>query len=161
MKKVTLFILSLFFLLILSACSGQSQQTAEQPATEETTMYVTVPETTELQFIEVTAFKGSFEMQDSYGNTYITADDIKSAKAEATGNSESMYYVISVEFNEEGKQKLADATAKLLGEELKIIVDGETICSPIINSPITDGKAQIEGDFTLEEINDILLKMQG
>lgn len=100
-------------------------------------------------------------MQDSYGNTYITADDIKSAKAEATGNSESMYYVISVEFNEEGKQKLADATAKLLGEELKIIVDGETICSPIINSPITDGKAQIEGDFTLEEINDILLKMQG
>lgn len=124
-------------------------------------MYVTVPETTEQQFIEVTTFKGSFEMQDSYGNTYITADDIKSAKAEAMGDSDSMHYLILVEFNEEGTQKFADVTANLQGEELSIIVDGETICFPIINSPITDGKAQIDGDFTLEEINDILLKMQG
>lgn len=161
MKKVSLFIISLFFLLILSSCSGQSQQIAEQPATEETTIYITVPETTEPQFIEVTTFKGNFEMQDFYGNTYITADDIKSAKAEAMGDTGSMYYLILLEFNEEGTQKFADATAKLLGEELKIVVDGETICSPIINSSITDGKAQIDGDFTLEEINDILLKMQG
>lgn len=147
--------------MILSACSDQSKQIAEQPATEQTIVYVTVPETTEQQFIEVTTFKGSFEMQDSYGNTYITADDIKSAKAEAMGDSDSMYYLILVEFNEEGTQKFADVTANLQREELSIIVDGETICSPIINSSITDGKAQIDGDFTLEEINDILLKMQG
>lgn len=55
-------------------------------------------------------------MQDSYGNTYITADDIKSAKAEAMGDSDSMYYLILVEFNEEGTQKFADVTADLQGK---------------------------------------------
>lgn len=148
---------------MLTACSDTSQQNAEHPATEETTVDVTVAEiTTEPQIVEVTTFNGSFEMQDSYGNTYLTAADIQSAKALVVDDSfDRDYYVISLEFNEEGTQKFADATERLIGEELRIVVEGETICSPIINSQITDGKAQIDGDFTLEEVNDILLKMQG
>lgn len=160
MKKILFFILSAIVLFVFSSCSGQDQQAVGQSAIEETTA-VTVPETTEPQLMEVTTFNGSFEMQDVYGNTYITADDIKSAKANIMGEPGSMYYIISIEFNEEGTQKFADATEKLVGEEINIIVDGETLCSPIVNSQITDGKTQIEGDFTLEEINEILLKMQG
>lgn len=161
MKKSLIFILSVISLFLFSACAGQPQQNAQSSAMVKTTQdnVVTVETTTEPQLLEVTSFNGSFEMQDSDGNTYITADDIKSAKAKTFEGYNQ--YLILIEFNEEGTQKFADATGKLIGEELKMIVDGETICSPIINSQITDGKTQIEGDFTLEQVNDILLKMQG
>ncbi len=55
--------------------------------------------------------------------------------------------------NEEGISKFADATTKALqnGESIGIYYDGAIISAPGVNSAITDGQAQITGNFTFEE----------
>lgn len=156
MKKITIFVLITVAVSAFSACSGKS---TEASANGETTISITEPETTMPQLMEVTDIKGNIEIRDSYGNVYITSDDFKSAKAKYY--DDSIGYVILFELNEEGTQKFADATAAMLGETLDLVVDGEVIFSPVVNSQIVDGKFQVEGDLTRKEINDILLKLQG
>lgn len=156
MKKFTIFALTIVAVFSFSACSGKS---SEAPANEETTISVTEPETTESQIMEVTDIKGNIEIRDANGNACITADDFKSAKAEYFEDSTDC--AILFELNEEGAQKFADATAAMIGETMDLVVDGEVIFSPVVNSQIVGGKFQVEGDFTREEVNDILLKLQG
>ncbi len=162
MKKYLILFITVMLLLMCAACSGCAQQNNKQSSAEETTEVNATAVTTEPQLLEVTEFNSSFQICDSEGNVYITSDDIKLAKGEKLGYEEgSVYYVISIELTEDGTQKFADATASLVGESLEIIVDGETISSPVVNDTITDGRMQIMGDLTLEQVNDILLKMQG
>lgn len=156
MKKITVFVLITIVVFTFSACSGKS---TEASANGETTISVTEPETTMPQLMEVTDIKGNIEIRDSYDNVYITSDDFKSAKAKYY--DDSIGYVLLFELNEEGSQKFADATAAMLGETMNLVVDGEAIFSPVVNSQIVDGKFQVEGDLTYEEINDILQKLQG
>lgn len=58
--------------------------------------------------------------------------------------------VVSLEFDSEGTKLFADATEKYLNQPLAIVLDGEAISAPTINSVISDGKAMIEGNFTSE-----------
>lgn len=63
-------------------------------------------------------------------------------------------------FTDAGAEKFAKVTGEHIDEVLNIVIDGEIISSPIINAPITDGKAMLEGNFTKEEISKILDKIQ-
>ncbi len=59
--------------------------------------------------------------------------------------------MVSVKFNEEGTKLFADITTKHSGEQLGIFLDGELLSAPVINEPITGGKAVISGKFTVDE----------
>ena len=87
--------------------------------------------------------------RDSDGNVLLTNQDLIKATVQfnANGNTGSQY-VIGLEFTDVGKQKFADATTRLISQNMGIYMDDIQICNPKIDSPITDGKAQIEGDFT-------------
>lgn len=110
----------------------------------------TIGKTAQLQFI------------DPDNNVILTGKNIKESKVVYTqDNLGKSTPVVSMEFDEEGTQKFAEATTKLYNEKepekkiLKIVLDGEVISAPIVqNSPITDGKPIIEGGskgFTVEE----------
>jgi preprotein translocase subunit SecD len=59
--------------------------------------------------------------------------------------------MVSVKFNEEGAKLFTDITTKHTGEQLGIFLDGQLLSSPVINEPITGGKAVISGKFTVDE----------
>jgi len=58
---------------------------------------------------------------------------------------------VALEFNDEGKKLFADITTRNVGKVVGIYLDGEPISMPQVNTPITDGKAVINGSFDLAE----------
>ena len=81
--------------------------------------------------------------------------------ADATGgaiqqqNSSSREYVVDLTLTDEGKTKFAEATAANLKKRISIVYDGETISSPVVQSVISDGKAQISGQQSIEEAKEL------
>src|SRR5688572_2963209 len=59
--------------------------------------------------------------------------------------------VIEMRFDREGAQIFGDVTRANVGRQLAIVLDGELYSAPNINEPITGGRAQISGDFTVKE----------
>ncbi len=60
-----------------------------------------------------------------------------------------------MEFDSEGAQIFAEITGTHVGERLAIILDNVVKSAPVIKTRIPDGKAVIEGRFTLEEANEL------
>lgn len=90
------------------------------------------------------------------GCVVLNGSDIKSAEAvpyqdSQTGNTSS--YCIDLLLNDEGRQKFADATTSAYqnGETIAIYYDGKVICAPTVNGALTDGRAQISGNYAYED----------
>lgn len=83
----------------------------------------------------------------------LDGSDIKSASAGVTSNQNTnkQEYVVNLEFTDEGAKKFADATKQYLNNTISIWMDDEMLSAPTVNAEITDGKAQITGDFTSEK----------
>ncbi|MDD3190549.1 MAG: protein translocase subunit SecD [Candidatus Pacebacteria bacterium] len=58
---------------------------------------------------------------------------------------------VQLVFDDEGKQFFSDITSRNVGRKVAIFLDNVPISIPTVNEPITDGKAIISGDFTIEE----------
>lgn len=87
------------------------------------------------------------------GSAVLTGTDVKDAQAgsitNSMGNSE---IAVDLTMTEEGTKKFADATTNAYqkGESLGIYYDGNIISAPTVKAALTDGKAQITGNFTYE-----------
>lgn len=92
--------------------------------------------------------------------TALTLDDVF-LPAELTGqyldhatvefNPNTGVAMVGISFTSEGGDLFAKITRENVGEPLAVILDGVLLSSPIIQSEITGGEAQISGDFTPEE----------
>lgn len=88
------------------------------------------------------------------GSTPLSGTDVKDAQVmiatDQMGNSD---IVVDLVMTPEGTQKFAEATASAYqkGETLGIYYDGEIVSAPLVNAAITDGNAQISGNFEREE----------
>jgi SecD/SecF fusion protein len=58
---------------------------------------------------------------------------------------------VTIEFNSEGAKLFEEITSRNTGKRVAIFVGGELISAPNVNEKITGGRAQITGDFTVEE----------
>lgn len=100
-----------------------------------------------------TMYKTIEELQEN-GSVVLEGTDVKNAQAGSVSNDmQNSEFVVELSMNEEGISKFADATTKALqkGESIGIYYDGTIISAPGVNSAITDGQAQITGNFTYEE----------
>lgn len=79
----------------------------------------------------------------------VEGKDVETAYASV--DPERNQYLVSLKFNEEGKQKFADATKLCFQEPMSIWMDDKMISAPVVRAEITDGQAVIEGNFTPEE----------
>lgn len=88
--------------------------------------------------------------------------DVVSAKAQQTQDSTTgaLQYVVSLEFNNEGKEKFAEATGRLVNQYISIWMDDVMISAPKVNAVISDGKCIIEGNFTSAEAASLANKIQ-
>lgn len=67
---------------------------------------------------------------------------------------------VSFEFDKIGAEEFANVTSRNVGKRLAIVLDGQVISAPNINTPITGGSGEITGNFSIEEANElsVLLK---
>lgn len=79
--------------------------------------------------------------------------------ANVTKNAESGKPEINVELSDEGKELFAAVTKENLNKRLAIVMNGQLYAAPVIRSEITDGKAQITGNFTEEEAQQLAAKI--
>lgn len=102
--------------------------------------------------IELVGRTAKLEFVDPFGNIILTGSDLADARgvrnSGATVHEEN---AISLTFSEEGTKKFAQATQRFLGQVIEIYIDGECVVSATVNTPITNGQAQITGGYTFEE----------
>ncbi|MCA9408307.1 MAG: protein translocase subunit SecD [Candidatus Omnitrophica bacterium] len=67
---------------------------------------------------------------------------------------------ISLTLNSEGAKDFAKVTAENVNRRLAIVLDDAVLSAPNINEAITGGKAQISGQFTLEEASVLALSLR-
>lgn len=61
--------------------------------------------------------------------------------------------VVTIEVKD--KEEFAEITTRLVGKPLAIYLDDELISAPIVQQPLTDGKATITGQETIEEARNL------
>ena len=98
------------------------------------------------------------EFRDEAGNTVLTGTDLKDAQA-AT-NPQNGQHVVNLEFSEEGGEKFADLTTKNVGRVIAILLDGEVLTAPNVREPILGGRAEISGQRTLEEAQQLAVLLR-
>lgn len=92
------------------------------------------------------------------GDAVVTGTQVADAKAgyqqDNMGNKE---IVVSLTFNDDGKKAFADATTKAFaaGESIGIYYDGHFISVPNVQAAITDGRAVITGESTIESAENL------
>jgi preprotein translocase subunit SecD len=64
--------------------------------------------------------------------------------------------MVSLQFNEEGKALFAQITEENVGNIVGIFLDGRPISEPVVNEPIRDGRAQISGNFSVPEAQELV-----
>ena len=96
----------------------------------------------------------SIEELQADGSIVLTGTDVKNAERRSYQNQMKNYeFVVSLTMTPEGVQKFADATTNAYqnSESIAIYYDGKIISAPNVNEPILGGEAQITGNFTSDE----------
>lgn len=95
-------------------------------------------------------------------NIILEGSDVVSAEPAMTQDKETgeNQYVVSLKLSDEGKEKFAEATSRLVGKTISIWMDDVMISYPTVNEAITNGECSITGDFTSEEATQLASKIQ-
>ncbi|MEE3381387.1 MAG: protein translocase subunit SecD [Succiniclasticum sp.] len=97
------------------------------------------------------------EFKDPQGKTVLNGMDLKDAKA-TMGNGNRP--TVNLEFTDEGAKKFADVTARNVGKQIAITLDGEILTNPVVQEAITGGRAQITGERTMEDANHLAILLR-
>lgn len=100
------------------------------------------------QIVDSLSQTGELTFKSPDGETLLTGKDV--SKATVVTNTQTGAIEISLEMNEDGIQKFADATSKYLNQAISINMDDKVLASPTVETSITDGKASITGNYTAE-----------
>ena len=87
------------------------------------------------------------------GKTIVEGKDVKNAGVARYPDTGEI--VVTLELNEEGKNKFAEATARLKGKRIAIFMDDNLIVAPVVNEVIPDGNAVITGQRNAKEAGEL------
>ena len=90
---------------------------------------------------------GSGETYYLHGDAAIGNADVATASVIQHGDRPAVDLLLT----QEGAVRFAEFTKANLKRRVGILVDGELVSAPIINAPITGGRAMVIGDFSEEE----------
>lgn len=94
---------------------------------------------------------------NSFVDTGLTGKQLKRSQAQL--DPQTSKPIISLEMNEDGRELFADITKQNVNKVLAIFIDGMPIMTPVISTPILDGKAIINGDFTVEDAKNLAIQL--
>ncbi|CFX94470.1 Protein translocase subunit SecD [Syntrophomonas zehnderi OL-4] len=98
------------------------------------------------------------EFMDEAGKVLVSGKNLKDAQAQVSPGGEGA--VVSLEFDKEGAKLFAAATSANVGKPIAIVLDGKIISAPKVDGPIPNGQAQIEGNFTAKEAQDLAVLLR-
>ncbi len=109
-------------------------------------------------------FREGIELDDAGKPSGVTADTVilegkDIVAATAVLNNETNKPVVSLELTSEGAAKFAEATARLKNKIISIWMDDNLISYPTVNEAITEGKAMISGEFSVQQAKDLADKI--
>ena len=76
-------------------------------------------------------------------------------KAGTETNNQNGSVDVTLELNDEGAKKFAEATGRLIGKPIAIFMDDQLISAPNVQSQITGGQAVITGQKTAQEAGEL------
>jgi len=139
--------------VLISSFEGKDRVIVELPGVKDTkTAIEIVGQTAQLVFAEV----GS-EEEPSINPTDLTGSDLKSADVvfdQASGKP-----AVSIEFTSDGAVKFAELTERNIGKALPILLDNQIVSAPVVQDAITQGQAQITGDFELDTAKNLAIQL--
>ena len=111
----------------------------------------------------------NFELSEGHIDEDIglSGDDLDSAYP--SQHQSSGVPIVNIEFNERGTREFGELTTNIYAkqqstgvrDQIAIILDGNELIAPVVNSPITQGTAIIQGpDFTIERVKDLALLLE-
>lgn len=91
-------------------------------------------------------------------SSVLTGADLKGAwpSVDQYGNP-----VVDIEFNSNGAGTFASVTERSVGRPIAILLDKKIISAPNVREPIPSGKAQISGNFTAQDMQDLVVQLRG
>lgn len=138
---------------------GEKKIRVELPGAEDSDEAIkTIGKTAQLQFV----------LGD--GNVVVDGSQVKDA---GIGKDEKGFNAVSLEFNAEGALAFEEGTRRAFSGQvinpqtggadyaIYIILDDKVISSPVVNSVISGGKAQITGHFTDAEVTELAMLIRG
>lgn len=140
---------------------GFTEATITRQGTDRIRVEVPINETSTIkdpnEIVEFIGTPAVLQFKDPNGEVVIEGSDIVSAQPMIDANGQ---YVVSFELSEEGTQAFAEATTEFQGQVISIVLDDITISEPTVNSAITTGQGQIEGNFTQESATTLAMQIQ-
>ncbi len=97
------------------------------------------------------------QFKDDKGNVVLSGKDLKDARANMREGNAA---IVNIEFNDEGGKKFAELTAKNIGKQIAIELDGKVLTAPVVQEAITGGKAQISGQRNMEEAEHLAILLR-
>ena len=116
-----------------------------------------IGQTAQLDFREVRNASPSGNLLLDFQPTSLTGRDL--VHAEVIFDPQSGKPQVSLEFSDQGKEVFSAITSRNVGRQVAIFLDGLPITVPTVNEPITDGRAVISGDFTIEEAKNLAIQL--
>ncbi|NQU95143.1 MAG: protein translocase subunit SecD [Candidatus Omnitrophica bacterium] len=86
----------------------------------------------------------------------LSGDTLVDATTDFSQSSFNQPYV-SITFNNKGGATFAEVTGDNIGKRLAIVLDGTVYSAPVIREKIPSGRAQITGNFSAQEANDLAI----
>ena len=89
----------------------------------------------------------------------LVGDCIVNAKTDFSARGFGEPYV-SLALNSKGAEQFYAITQGNVGKRLAIVLDGKVQSAPVIREPIPSGQAQISGNFSVQEANDLAIVLR-
>ena len=108
---------------------------------------------------ELKALKGRDEKTEDVlleKESVLSGETLVDATTEFSQSTFNQPYV-SITFNNKGGATFAQVTESNVGKRLAIVLDGTVYSAPVIREKIPSGRAQITGNFSAQEANDLAI----
>lgn len=98
---------------------------------------------------------------EHFTSSTLTGKDLKRAQAAPSADPKNPGYVVNLEFNQEGAKKLEEITRNYIDQPMAMFLDEEPISwpPPIIRAVISDGNAQITGNFDSQSARQLTIQL--
>lgn len=115
-----------------------------------------IGQTASLDFRELPVATGTATYAD-FQVTGLTGKDL--LKSSVGFNPQDGKPEINLQFSEEGGQKFGEITTRNVGKPLAIFLDDVPLTTPTVQQPISDGRAVINGQYTIEEAKNMVITL--